>query len=200
MKNKIFFIVFIVIWCTLILFNFFKTNKTFSEQENRMLARMPKFSLEKLINGKYVNELDKYINDHFIFRDEWLKINSLMEKNLQKTEINGIYIGKNGFLFEKFKNNNENIDIATKEIEKFSYNVRLPVYFILVPNSIYINQKNLPNNVYVENQEEIIQNTYKQMEHTKTINVTDILKENSEQYLYFKTDHHITSERSVFNL
>ncbi len=200
MKNKIFFIVFIIIWGFLIILNLVKSNKTFSEQENRMLAKVPEISIEKLVNGEYSNELDTYINDHFIFRDEWLKINSSLEKILQKTEINDVYIGKDGYLFEKFNNNEKNLDIAIERIENFNRNVNIPVYFILVPNSIYINQEKLPRNVYVENQEEIINNMYKCMQYTKTIDVTNTLKENNEKYLFFKTDHHMTSDRSIFSI
>lgn len=200
MKNKIFFIIFIIIWVILIVLNFFKTDKVFSEQENRMLAKLPKFSVEKLVSGDYSKELDTYINDHFIFRDEWLKINSSLEKVLQKKEINSIYIGKDGYLFEKFENNPENLKLATGRIEEFSSSVDIPVYFILVPNSIYINQEKLPSDVYVENQEQIINNMYSNMEYTRTINVTDILKENKEKNIFFKTDHHITSERCIFSI
>lgn len=194
MKNKIFFISFILIWAILIILNIFKTNKTFSEQENRMLAKVPEFSLEKLVSGEYSASLDNYINDHFIFRDGWLKINSGMELVLQKKEVNDIYIGKDGYLFEKFDFNEKNINTAIDRIENFSKSVKIPVYFILVPNSIYINQDKLPSDVYVENQEQIINNMYENMEYTKTIDVTNILKENKDEYIFFKTDHHMTSD------
>lgn len=194
MKNKVFFIVFIVIWCILIILNFFKPNKTFSEQENRMLAKLPKFSFSTLVNGEYAQKLDTYINDHFVFRDGWLKVNSTVEKVLQKNEINSIYIGKDGFLFDKFENNAKNLEIASQRIEEFAKNSNIPVSFILVPNSIYINENKLPSNVEPENQQEIINNVYSNMEYTKTINVTDILKQHNNEYIYFKTDHHITSD------
>lgn len=194
MKNKIFFISFMIIWTVLIIMNIFKTNKTFSEQENRVLAKIPEFSMEKLVSGEYSSNLDTYINDHFIFRDEWLKLNSQYELLLQKTEISDIYIGKDGYLFEKFESNDKNLQIAKKQINNFANNVDIPVRFILVPNSIYINQEKLPNNVDVENQEYIIDNMYENMENVTTIDVTDVLKENKNDYIYFKTDHHITSD------
>lgn len=194
MKNKIFFISFISVWAILIIMNIFKTDKTFSEQENRMLAKLPEFSMEKLVSGEYSSELDTYINDHFIFRDEWLKVNSQFELLLQKTEINDIYIGADGYLFEKFESNEKNLQIAEKQIDSFANKIDIPVRFILVPNSIYINQEKLPSNVYVENQEQIINNMYENMEYAETIDVTDVLKENKDDYIFFKTDHHTTSD------
>ena len=83
MKNKIFFIIFMFIWLTLIVLNFIVKSKDFSEQENRYLAQMPSFSIEKLLDGEFQTEMDNYINDHFIFRDIWIKIKSGLEMLLR---------------------------------------------------------------------------------------------------------------------
>ena len=76
MKNKIFFTMFMIVWIILILLNFVVKSETFSEQENRYLAKRPTFTLKKLIDGTYQKEMDTYINDHFIFRNLWIKIKS----------------------------------------------------------------------------------------------------------------------------
>ena len=83
MKNKIFFIIFMFIWLILIVLNFIVKSKDFSEQENRYLAQMPSFSIEKLLDGEFQTEMDNYINDHFIFRDIWIKIKSGLEMLLR---------------------------------------------------------------------------------------------------------------------
>ena len=65
---------------------------------------------------------------------------------------------------------------------------------MLIPNSIYINQDKLPDNVTTYNQEQIINEFYSKLDDKiKTVNVTDILIENKDEYIYFKTDHHMTS-------
>lgn len=76
MKNKIFFTVFMLVWVILIVLNLVIKSEEFSEQENRYLAKLPKFTFEKLVNGTYQKEMDTYINDHFIFRNAWIKIKS----------------------------------------------------------------------------------------------------------------------------
>lgn len=197
MKNKIFFIVFMLIWIILIILNFVIPKKTFSQQENRNLAKPPKFSLEKLVSGEYQEDLETYINDHFIFRDIWLKIKSKQETILGKTENNNVYIGKEGYLFEKFEygeDEQKNLDITSQIVNKFVNNVNVPVYFLLAPNSIYINKDKLPEYVEAYNQENIINSFYANLnEKIQTINVVPVLRENKNAYLYFKTDHHITS-------
>lgn len=196
MKNKIFFIIIIVVWIVLVILNFIVPKKIFSEQENRNLAKLPKFSMGKLVSGEYSKDLDTYINDHFIFRDKWIRLKAIIELALGKNELNGVYIGKEGYLFEKVdvtSKNLENIKIAQERINNLAKNLQVPVSFILIPNSIYINSEKLPSNLEVYNQEELINSMYINMPYTKNINVIDILKDNKDKYIYYKTDHHMTS-------
>lgn len=197
MKNKIFFITFMLVWIVLVILNIIIKNPSFSEQENRYLAKMPNFTFEKLLNGKYQEELDNYINDHFIFRNEWLKIKSGMEILLGKTENNNIYIGKDGYLFEKFEYTNEeskHLENVIKVINEFTKDKTIPIYCMLIPNSIYINKEKLPNNVDCYNQKEIIKEAYNKLDDKiKKVDVDDILLDNRDQYIFFKTDHHMTS-------
>lgn len=197
MKNKIFLNIFMIIWIILILLNFIIPKAKFSEQENRYLAKFPTFSFKELINGKYAENLDTFINDHFIFRNFWLKLNSTLQLSMGKTENNGIYIGKDGYLFDKFKyteNEEKNLQKDISIINSFAQKVDTPTYFLLVPNSIYINRDKLPDNLEIANQKKIIEDMYSNCtKKVKTINVIDILETNKNLQLYFKTDHHITS-------
>ena len=85
------------IWIILVVLNFVVPKISFSEQENRYLAKIPKFSFEKLVSGEYQEALDSYINDHFIFRNSWIRIKSQQERILGKTEYNGVIFGKEGY-------------------------------------------------------------------------------------------------------
>ncbi len=197
MKNKIFFIIFMIIWVGLIILNFVVPKQSFSEQENRYLASIPQFNMEELVNGKYAEALNNYINDHFIERNFWLKFNSFVQLLTGKTENNGVYIGKDDYLFEKFnygKSEQQNIEKIATSINNFSTKVEIPIYFLLVPNSIYINQDKLPENLEVYDQSKIIKDFYNEIDNNiTTINTIDILKENKDKQLYYRTDHHMTS-------
>ena len=201
MKNKIFFAIFMTVWVVIVIINFIWPKQVFSEEENRMLATIPRFSFESFVNGDYLNGVNDYINDHFAFRNIYLKVNSWWEIDVMgKKENNGVYIGKDGYLFEKFKyndNEKENANTNAEIISDFANKMKeqnVPTYFILAPNSIYINNDKLPNNVEVPNQEEIIKQIYSETEDTNNINVVESLKkENKNKQLYFKTDHHINS-------
>ena len=201
MKNKIFFAIFMTVWVVIVIINFIWPKQVFSEEENRMLATIPRFSFESFVNGDYLNGVNDYINDHFAFRNFYLKLNSWWEIDVMgKKENNGVYIGKDGYLFEKFEyndNEKENANTNAEIISDFANKMKeqnVPTYFVLTPNSIYINNDKLPNNVEVPNQEEIIKQIYGETENTNNINVIESLKkENKDKQLYFKTDHHINS-------
>ena len=195
-NNKIFFIIFMIVWISIILLNVFLPVDEFSSQENRYLATFPKFSFDKLVSGEYTANLDTYLNDHFSIRNLLIKIDSLKEQLILKTENKEIYIGKNGSLFEKFKFSEENmgnVEYISKKVNELSKKINKDMYLVIIPNSTYINQKDLPNYAYVENQEKIISEIYKNMPNIKTIDVVDKLQANNNEYIFFKTDHHFTS-------
>lgn len=197
MKRKIFFIIFMVVWVSLIIINLLLPKKVFSEQENRYLASIPDFNFKDLVSGEYVEELDNYINDHFAFRDFWLKLNSFVQIATGKTENNGVYIGKDGYLFEKIEytdTGKHNIDELVNTINKLQSDTNIPTYFLFIQNSIYINQEKLPKFAETPNQEDIINYAYSNLQNVTAINVIDTLKNNKDKYIYFRTDHHMTSQ------
>ena len=202
MKNKMFFAIFMTVWIVIIIVNFIWPKQTFSQEENRMLATIPRFSFESFVNGDYLNGVNDYINDHFAFRNIYLKLNSWWEVSVMgKKENNGVYIGKDGYLFEKFKYGEEEKEKVKNNVSAISnfaetmQEIDIPTYFVLVPNSIYINSDKLPENVEAPNQEEIINTVYSNVKNAKNINVTSALKEeNKIKPLYFKTDHHMNSD------
>ena len=202
MKNKIFFLIFVTVWVIIVILNFVLPKSDFSEQENRMYAIIPRFTFKSFINGEYLDGVNDYVNDHFAFRDTFLKINSWWEINiLGKKEINDVYVGKDSYLFEKFEFGEEEevtLNSNTKIISEFAQKMNeqnIKTYFILVPNSIYINSNKLPENVEAPNQEKIINIAYSNTKNTVNVDVEkSLLNENKNQQLYFKTDHHMNSD------
>ena len=64
---------------------------------------------------------------------------------------------------------------------------------MLVPTSSSVYQEKLPDFAITIKQQEDIQKLYHNMHYAKTIDVTQAINEAKEFYLYFKTDHHMTS-------
>lgn len=202
MRNRIFFVMFMTVWVVIVIINFIWTKEIFSEEENRMLATIPRYSFESFVSGEYLNGVNDYINDHFAFRNFYLKLNSWWEVDVMgKEENNGVFIGKKGYLFEKFNYSEEEQKNVSHNIKTISYfaskmdEQSIPTYFVIVPNSIYINRDMLPNNVEVQSQKEIINQIHTKMVNTENINVVESLEEaNKSRQMYFKTDHHMNSD------
>ncbi|MCX0420614.1 hypothetical protein LI061_15000, partial [Clostridium perfringens] len=63
-------------------FDIVKKGNSFSELENRNLARKPIFSISSFVEGKYRDKYEEYINDNFIFRNQWINLKSISEYTL----------------------------------------------------------------------------------------------------------------------
>ncbi|KGK86475.1 DHHW family protein [Clostridium sp. HMP27] len=181
--------------------NIVTADKNFSDSENRTLQQKPKFSMDRLIEGKYTSNYEKYISDQFVGRDFWIGVKSATEKLLGKTENNDVYLGKDGYLFQKFeKPNIKNLENKLNTINNFALNNKdTHVYFMLAPNSTRILEDRLPSYASPADQRDYIN----QVNHglgkdIKFVDVFDTMNSNKDKYIYYKTDHHWTTEGAFY--
>ena len=194
MKKHYLLISFTVILLSFTCIDIFTKDKAFSEFENRKLSEKVNFTVKDFIDGSFQEDYESYVNDQFILRDKWINLKSISEYALGKIENNGIIYGDNNYLFEKFdKFNRERLEKNINSIKLFSEKYKDLVSFMIVPSSYEIYKENLPIGSPVIEQEYIVNNIYKQLNSSKNINVFNILKENKNNYIYYKTDHHWTS-------
>ncbi len=101
MKKIAHHLIFTLFWCILLSFAalfWLLPDADFSENENRALASFPHFRLQKLINGRYTEELSRYFSDQFPARDTFIGVKAMSELALGKGENNGILLGTDGRL------------------------------------------------------------------------------------------------------
>lgn len=168
---------------------------TYSESENRYLAKFPKFSFETLKNGEFTKGLEDYLCDHFPLRDDFMKLYAKVQKIEGKDEINNVYIGKDGYYIEKPK--------PYEHMDEFVANVNdlcdsypnCSVNLMLVPTAITVYKDKLPKNADGGNQLEEIEKVKSELsDKIKFIDVYDTLVEGSEEgAVFYKTDHHWTT-------
>lgn len=202
MKNKndkfIFItITFIVFFFSIILI--FTKKVDFSENENRYLEEFPKISMENFLSGKVTNGIQKYLNDHFPYREKFLFITTKTEMLLRKKIINDVYLGKDDYLITKF----DGIDNKEKIINRINNfklnNSNKEIEILLIPSSISINDDKLPKYAINKNEINEIDNIYSKL-NIETINVFDTLKEhNKDNEMFYKTDHHWTSYGAYYS-
>ena len=99
MKNKINLITVCLFAALLFGFSiafFILPDNSFSEQENRSLRTLPSFSLEKLADGSFGEEINDYFADQFPLRDALVGLKGISEITLAKGENNGVLLGEDG--------------------------------------------------------------------------------------------------------
>ncbi len=175
---------------------FFRSGQTFSENENRVLQTFPKFSTEDLLRGSFMADIEGYINDQTLFRDSFMEFKTAILLLAGNKDINQVYIGKDGYLFQKELPNQFNTEQLNKNLEyinAFAANVEIPVSFILAPSSFSILQDKLPKYATVVDEKQLINNLSLSNEKISFVDIVQQLEAHREEYIYYKTDHHWTS-------
>lgn len=195
-------LLFIVIIASVPILGLFLPDQKFSPDENRVLAQIPRFSLDAFFEGRYTKKVEKYVGDQIPGRNSWIKTKTSMDRLLGKNISNGVFLGSDHQLIEDFvpqdpaetqKNRDAINNFATNHPE-------INQYFMLVPTAISINQDKLPKNAPVINQMEAIKSFTSGLNDELTIlDPSETLMSNKDKELYYKTDHHWTTLASFLS-
>lgn len=191
--NKVFFFLFLVLWVLLIVWNIVTPYKKYSENENRYLTKMPKFSYETLVNGKYMNKLDEYVNDQFIMRDEFISAQSMMEYGIGKRENNGVFIADKALIKHLDEPNMEYVNENIEGINYFADKFKGKSSVMLVPSASQIQSEKLPRFAQTWDQEKLTNDSYNLLNKTDNISLYETLNNHDKEYIYYRTDHHWTT-------
>ena len=161
---------------------------------------MPEFNMEHFLSGDFTKEFEKYLSDQFVKKEFWTGLKASAEKLTLSQENNGVYFGKDGYLFERFdkseKQLNENIESLKFFAEKAD---GMSTYFALIPTSVEIYPENLPLFAQTDSQEELIDEVKEKVDKSfKLVDVYSPLMESKEEYIYFRTDHHWTMRGAYY--
>ena len=181
--------------------NLISEDRTFSEMENRMLAKMPKISGETLWSGEFMKDFEDYVTDQFMARDSFIQLKSVSERIIGKKINNGVYYGEDGYLAEQLLFFDE--EQLTKNVNALKGYLSVTdanVYFALIPGSAAINKDKMPASIPDVNQQEIISDIYTELDEYEVtcVDMYGELWQNREQELFYRTDHHWTSAGAYF--
>lgn len=180
---------------------FVTPEKTFSDNENRVLATKPEFSVEKLFSGEFMKDYETYITDQFFLRDSWIQLKTIAEIVLNKQDINGVYITDDGYLVERHENSEIDFEMLEKSLERLVQFVekhanRLGadhVKVMLVPTASEILTDKLPPFATGFDQNGMIDDLYSRLPEGTALDVREALKAHADEYIFYKTDHHWTT-------
>lgn len=194
-SRKLLYIFIFLLAASFLIHSFTKT-KEYSERENRNLAQKPDISWEKITNGTFMSEYEEYVSDQFAFRDICVVFRSAFSSFLGKSESNGVYKSKNGYLIQDFKKpDKENmrkqvnaIYDFTKEYPKFNH------YIAIAPNAVSVLSDKLPKDAPVYDQNLYLDELEKELgSDLKFIDLRKNLTAHKKEYIFYKTDHHWTT-------
>ncbi|MDR2088314.1 MAG: hypothetical protein LBP73_03045 [Clostridiales Family XIII bacterium] len=73
--------------------------RTLSAVENRELAAPPALSAKAVFSGRFAEDLDKYLLDHFPLRDAWAGLAGAADFAMGRKDNGRVYFGADGWLF-----------------------------------------------------------------------------------------------------
>ena len=174
--------------------NLFTPDRGFSENENRALQQAPPVSLQRIANKSFMDDFEKYMSDQFAARDLWMSSKARMELLSGKREMNNVYLCSDGRLLERFElPTDETFTRHAGYITEFADRVDLPVYFALIPSALEFGGALLPDGAPYDGQKQLIDAFYNRDSKLQNIDIFAALAEHSDEYIYYRTDHHWTS-------
>ena len=192
MRNKIISSLFCLLLAAAVLSGLLLPDKYYSETEKRTLTQKTAISIADFPSGKMGTEIEKYLADQFPLRDGWVTVKTLAERLGGKTEISGVYFGKDGYLIDTFTAyNRKQYQANLKALKRFSEHISVPMDVMLIPTAAQILSDKLP--AYAPNLDQRKLLAEAKRSGLSTVDVFDALSEHKGEYIYYKTDHHYTS-------
>lgn len=172
----------------IMLYTLFREKGEISFQENRKLAQLPDLSISEFLSGKSSVKLMNFFSDQIAGRSRFIKIYADISSGNGESKINGVFANENMLL-----NGNINLsgisDSVVNRVNNFAEKYSSSFYFIAVPSSDGIYSNLLPEYIPDDFQSEQIQNFYDRLSPgIRKINAFNILKNFSDEYIYYRTD------------
>ena len=180
--------------------------------ENRTLKQMPEITKETVLSGQFSVEFEDYLSDNIGFRSKFMKLSSKINDlkgvstNLGKIVYVKKDLGAGGETDEKNRllvQGNRIMEIYSFDEEKGkkyadavnkyaeAFSDKAEIYSMLIPTQIEFAGKIYSKTSY--SQKDAIEKIYGSITDTvKKVDVYNLMKENSKDYIYFRTDHHWT--------
>ena len=170
MKNKVITISFLIIVFGMFFTNLIVKDQDVSMLERRKLAQFPEITFENIINGKWIDNFEKYTQDQFVGRDFLKNIKSFWSINIFKQKDDNKMFEKENAIYKieyplSEYNLFKNIEKIQKVYDKYFKDKK--VYYSIIPEKNY----------YLENDDHLLMNYNK---------IENIMKENLKEFEYIR--------------
>lgn len=178
--------------------------KEYSVIENRSLEAKPEWTLDDFLTGDYQEHYETYLNDQMFLRDSWVSLAAAMERLAGKKEVNGVYIGKDGYLLEKYSSSDfedaqieKNISILSSFLNDTAESYgKEHVTCLMIPDKADAMPKKLPTHASasIEKDRFVIAELGNRLQEPDILlDAGPVLRAHQNEYIYYRTDHHWTT-------
>lgn len=176
--------------------------RKYSVVENRKLAQKPEWSVDGFLKGSCQSRYETYLSDQFFWRDDWVTMAVAMQSRMGKRDINGVYLGTDGYLLEKYDDaefDDEQVQENTELLSTFlneaaeSYGQE-HVSCAMIPSKTTVLSQRLPRYAFCPNRDGVLATLRKQLSHPDCLlDLRETLQKHRQEYIYYRTDHHWTT-------
>lgn len=182
-----------LIWMIILLADLVKPDMDKSLLENKILAKRPVFSMEKLVSGEYATEYEAYAQDQFVSRDKWLKLRLDIDLFFRVHEVRDIYMGDNSYMFailkpEKYEPLEEKGLYRISELVQKYPNIKLG----LIPTKECILAEKLPFLAPNYKQKAFLEKAGVSVGEKNWLDLYSALESHDKEKVYYKGDSHLS--------
>ena len=171
--------------------------RSFSENEKRVLSEAPQIDAAGIADGSVFRSIESYLSDHFPGRELWVGANVYLENAEGRGATEDIVRGTDDWLFTApVSDDRETLWDNMQAITTFAEKQSVPVTMMAVPSAGAVVSDKLPalhlpypDADLLEEARRIAGNTL----HWVDL-YTDFCSAEQPERLYYRTDHHWTSE------
>lgn len=194
--------IFAVIIGGLAIISLIAPDNSISENENRALRTSVNVSGKFIVDGSTQDDIEDYLKDQVAFRDFWMMLRTDILKLFGKSEINGVYRGKDDYLIEKIvdeeiseKSVEKNVECVNDFLEFYSTSKDVKsLSVMIIPTSGYMLKDKLPANAMMFDQKKYLDGFKESFSKYNYVDVSDEAVDGvGVGENYYKTDHHWTS-------
>lgn len=170
-------------------------DKAYSPQERRMLSERPYLTGAGLADGSFQQDYETYLGEQFPGRDSFVTLRVKLQRLLGDRDVNGIYFGKDGYLLEKYREQDFDWERAEENISRTAEFLRkypqAKALFVPVKSSVLSGK--LPPFAEISGEQRFFRQLLRQLPAGQQIVAAEGLNAHEGEYLYYRTDHHWTT-------
>lgn len=194
----IFFLILSVGWASSLLL----PDKSFSDRENRKLTEKPEFSRKTFLKGKYQKRYEKWLSDQFVFRDGWSALSANVQRAMGKKNINGVYLGEDGYLLERYEESDfddgqvrDNVEILASFLNDAAEQYGPErVSCMMIPSKTAALKDKLPLYAEPADAGKVVKDLQNSLHQPDILfDAEEFLEGHRKEYIYYRTDHHWTT-------